>query len=198
MTADTMGIPRKTSYRFYIPILIIIAVVMFQMRNQVIPTLNALEGLVAQAGIFGPIILVLVIGVWLTLLLPGPLILGLAGTAYAHSPLLAILLSSLGVSLAQCMVFLLARFWVRDAVLGRIGHRVWFQKLAQQVEKKGAKGVFVVRILPVFPNTLCNYAFGLTKIPLVPYLLASWAGSLPLVTVLVLGTSGFIQFMEGY
>ena len=99
---------------------------------------------------------------------------------------------------AVIVSFFLARFWVRDAVLGRIGHRVWFQKLAQQVEKKGAKGVFVVRILPVFPNTLCNYAFGLTKIPLVPYLLASWAGSLPLVTVLVLGTSGFIQFMEGY
>ena len=71
-----------------------------------------------------------------------------------------------------------------------------FQKLSQTVDKNGARGVFVIRILPVFPNTLCNYALGLTNISFGPYILASMAGSLPLVTVLVLGTSGFIYLME--
>jgi uncharacterized membrane protein YdjX (TVP38/TMEM64 family) len=197
MTKVEEEMPRKKTWLWMVPLLAIAGVVIFQMRRQIVPTLNALETLVGQAGYFGPVLLVLVMGLWLTLLLPAPLILGLAGTVYAHSPFLAVLVSSMGVALAQCSAFILARFYFRQAVLNKLGHQLWFRKLDEQVEEKGAKGVVLIRVLPVFPNTLCNYAFGLTKISFGPYILASWAGSLPLVTVLVLGTSGFIQFMEG-
>jgi uncharacterized membrane protein YdjX (TVP38/TMEM64 family) len=197
VTEEIAQSPRKKTWLWAVPSLLIAAVVVFQMRRQIVPALNAVEVMVGKAGIFGPILLVLVIGLWLTFLLPAPLILGLAGTVYAHSPVLAVVVSSLGVGVAQCAAFILARFYFRKAVLGKLGHQPWFRKLDQKVDEKGAKGVFVIRILPVFPNTLCNYAFGLTKIRFGPYLLASWAGSLPLVTLLVLGTSGFILFLEG-
>lgn len=196
MNADTGARPSKIKWLVVGGLLAAAGYVLFQTRRQVVPALNALEAWVSEAGMLGPIILILVIGVWLALLLPAPLVLGIAGTAYAHNPLLAVLVSLLGVGLAQCSGFLLTRFYLRESVSNKLGHRVWFQKLSQTVDKNGARGVFVIRILPVFPNTLCNYALGLTNISFGPYILASMAGSLPLVTVLVLGTSGFIYLME--
>jgi uncharacterized membrane protein YdjX (TVP38/TMEM64 family) len=196
MNADTGARPSKIKWLVVGCLLAATGYLLFQMRRQVVPALNALEAWVSQAGMLGPILLILVIGVWLALLLPAPLVLGIAGTAYAHNPLLAVLVSSLGVGVAQCSGFLLTRFYLRESVSNKLGHRVWFQKLSQTVDKSGARGVFVIRILPVFPNTLCNYALGLTNIAFGPYLLASVAGSLPLVTVLVLGTSGLIHLME--
>lgn len=196
MNADTGARPSKIKWLVVGCLLAAAGYVLFQTRRQVVPALNALEAWVSEAGMLGPIILILVIGVWLALLLPAPLVLGIAGTAYAHNPLLAVLVSLLGVGLAQCSGFLLTRFYLRESVSNKLGHRVWFQKLSQTVDKNGARGVFVIRILPVFPNTLCNYALGLTNISFGPYILASMAGSLPLVTVLVLGTSGFIYLME--
>jgi len=196
MNADMGARPSKIKWLVVGCLLAAAGYVLFHMRRQVVPALNALEAWVSEAGMLGPIILILVIGVWLALLLPAPLVLGIAGTAYAHNPLLAVLVSLLGVGLAQCSGFLLTRFYLRESVSKKLGHRVWFQKLSQTVDKNGARGVFVIRILPVFPNTLCNYALGLTNISFGPYILASLAGSLPLVTVLVLGTSGFIYLME--
>ena len=197
MDAQTRGKPSKIKWLMIGCLLVVAGYVLYHMRRQVVPALNALEAWVAEAGVMGPIVLILVIGVWLALLLPAPLVLGLTGTAYAHNPLLAIMVSALGVGLAQCTGFLLTRFYLRDTVSQKLGHQAWFRKLSDTVEKNGARGVFIIRILPVFPNILCNYSLGLTNISFGPYILASVAGSLPLVTVLVLGTSGFIYLMEG-
>ena len=196
MDANTGARPSKIKWLVLGCLLAATGYLLFQMRRQVVPALNILETWVSQAGILAPVILILVIGVWLVLLLPAPLVLGIAGTAYAHNPLLAVLISLVGVGVAQCTGFLLTRFYLRESVYNKLGHRVWYQKLSQTVDKNGARGVLIIRLLPFFPNTLCNYALGLTNISFGPYLLASLAGSLPLVTVLVLGTSGFIHLLE--
>jgi uncharacterized membrane protein YdjX (TVP38/TMEM64 family) len=39
--------------------------------------------------------------------------------------------------------------------------------------------VFLTRLSPVFPFTLLNYAFGLTRVKLGQYVLASWIGMIP-------------------
>jgi uncharacterized membrane protein YdjX (TVP38/TMEM64 family) len=39
--------------------------------------------------------------------------------------------------------------------------------------------VLLTRLSPIFPFTLLNYAFGLTRIPLSQYVLASWVGMIP-------------------
>jgi len=47
------------------------------------------------------------------------------------------------------------------------------------VGKEGFKIVLLVRLSPVFPFNLLNYAFGLTNVRLWQYVLASWIGMLP-------------------
>ncbi len=43
----------------------------------------------------------------------------------------------------------------------------------------GWKIVGLTRLSPVFPFTLLNYAFGLTRVSLRDYVLASWIGMMP-------------------
>ena len=43
----------------------------------------------------------------------------------------------------------------------------------------GFKIVLLTRLSPLFPFTLLNYAFGLTKVRFRDYVLASWIGMLP-------------------
>jgi uncharacterized membrane protein YdjX (TVP38/TMEM64 family) len=188
--------PKKTSWFWGILLLATVALLIYQVRSLIVPALGAVEGLVYQAGAFGPILMVLATGIWITLLLPGPLILGLSGTLFADHPLVAIAVSSLGIALAQATAFILARSFMRQAVLDKVGHKPWFRWLSQKVEEKGAKGVLVIRLLPGFPNTLANYGFGVTKIKFWPYLLASWLGTLPLITVFILGAAEFIQILR--
>lgn len=39
--------------------------------------------------------------------------------------------------------------------------------------------MFLARLSPLFPFTLLNYAFGLTRVSLRDYVLASWIGMMP-------------------
>jgi len=47
------------------------------------------------------------------------------------------------------------------------------------VTSEGWKIVLLTRLSPVFPFTLLNYAFGLTRVRLRDYVLASWIGMMP-------------------
>ena len=57
--------------------------------------------------------------------------------------------------------------------------RVIFAAIDKAVAKEGWKIVGLTRLSPVFPFTLLNYAFGLTKVQLRHYMLASWIGMMP-------------------
>src|SRR5260370_29111326 len=54
-----------------------------------------------------------------------------------------------------------------------------FCALDPAVAAGGFKIVLLTRLSPLFPFTLLNYAFGLTKVRFRDYVLASWIGMLP-------------------
>ncbi len=74
--------------------------------------------------------------------------------------------------------FLLARSIARDAVSRRIEGDARFRAIDQAVGEEGRKIVFLLRLSPVFPFNLLNYALGLTRVRLADYLVAS-LGMLP-------------------
>lgn len=53
-----------------------------------------------------------------------------------------------------------------------------FQALQTAMEREGFKILVLVRLSPVFPYSLVNYAFGVTRLPLGKYALGSWIGML--------------------
>jgi uncharacterized membrane protein YdjX (TVP38/TMEM64 family) len=74
--------------------------------------------------------------------------------------------------------FLIARHLARDAVARRIEGDARFQAIDHAVGEQGRRIVFLLRLSPVFPFSLLNYALGLTRVRLVDYLVAS-LGMLP-------------------
>jgi uncharacterized membrane protein YdjX (TVP38/TMEM64 family) len=83
-----------------------------------------------------------------------------------------------GATLGATLSFLLARYAAREAVERRLEGNPRFQAIDHAVGQQGLKIVLLLRLSPIFPFNLLNYALGLTKIPLKSYLFAS-IGMLP-------------------
>src|SRR6185312_8262192 len=63
--------------------------------------------------------------------------------------------------------------------------------LLGRVERGGWRAVATIRLIPVIPHSLTNYALGLTRLKLAPYALGSLLGQLPLTIAYAdLGAAG--------
>jgi uncharacterized membrane protein YdjX (TVP38/TMEM64 family) len=71
------------------------------------------------------------------------------------------------------------RYLARDTITRKIESDERFAAIDKAVATEGWKIVGLTRLAPVFPFTLLNYAFGLTRVKLGHYVLASWVGMMP-------------------
>ena len=83
--------------------------------------------------------------------------------------------STLGATAAFLIGRTLARGWIEQ----RLASSEKFQAVDRAVGSQGFKVVLLMRLSPIFPFNLLNYAFGLTEVSLRNYVLASWIGMLP-------------------
>ena len=86
---------------------------------------------------------------------------------------------SVGSTLGATGAFLVGRYFARNWVASKIQNDKRFKAMDEAVAKQGLKIVFLIRLSPIFPFNLVNYAFGLTKVSLRNYILASWTGMIP-------------------
>jgi uncharacterized membrane protein YdjX (TVP38/TMEM64 family)/rhodanese-related sulfurtransferase len=124
---------------------------------------------VAEWGTAGMALFVLLYILATVLFLPGS-VLTLAGGAL-FGPWLGGMLCLIGATMGAGLSFLIARHlagaWVTRRAGGMVG------RLLAGVEAEGWRFVAFVRLVPIFPFNLLNYALGLTRIRLDHYLLAS-------------------------
>lgn len=111
------------------------------------------------------------------LMIPGALITMLAGVVYG--PWLGTAVVSPASVLGASVAFLLGRFTLRAAVERRMAGSRRFAALQTAMSREGFKILLLVRLSPVFPYSLVNYAFGITPLALGPYALGSWLAMLP-------------------
>ena len=135
----------------------------------------ALEAWIQGAGAWGPLLFVAVYAAGSVLFLPGS-VLTLAGGAL-FGPLLGTLYNLTGATLGATLAFLVARHLASDWVADKTGGRL--KQLINGVEGEGWRFVAFVRLVPLFPFNLLNYALGLTRIRLSHYVLATWVFMLP-------------------
>jgi uncharacterized membrane protein YdjX (TVP38/TMEM64 family)/rhodanese-related sulfurtransferase len=135
----------------------------------------ALEQWVTGAGIAGPLVFVGVYALGTVLFLPGS-VLTLAGGAL-FGPVAGTFYNLTGATLGAAFAFLVARYLAQDWVTRKAGGRM--KQLLDGVDAEGWKFVAFVRLVPLFPFNLLNYALGLTRIRLLHYLLASYLFMLP-------------------
>ncbi len=137
-----------------------------------------LEGLTAALsalGAWGPIIFILLFALATLLFLPGSLF-ALAGGAL-FGPIWGTFFNLLGATLGAVLAFGAARTLLGDWVRARMGPRL--RSLVTGVEKEGWRFVAFLRLVPLFPFNLVNYALGLTRIRLPVYGLTTFFAMAP-------------------
>lgn len=135
----------------------------------------ALEQWVNSAGMAGPLVFMLIYAIGTVLFLPGSA-LTLAGGAI-FGPVLGTLYNLTGATIGATIAFLIARYLAAGWVEHKTGGRL--KQLKQGVEGEGWRFVAFVRLVPLFPFNLLNYALGLTRIKLSHYIIASYICMLP-------------------
>lgn len=136
-------------------------------REQLDPAL--IESSVRDLGLWAPLAHVVLFAIGTVLFVPGA-IFGLTGGAL-FGPFWGTLLNLTGATLGATASFLIARYLAADWVRRQAGGRL--ERLIEGVEAEGWHFVAFVRLVPLFPFNLLNYALGLTRIPLTHYILAS-------------------------
>jgi uncharacterized membrane protein YdjX (TVP38/TMEM64 family) len=127
-------------------------------------------------GPWGPAVFVVGYAAAVVGFVPGSLLTLAAGALFGLAQgTLLVLLGATGGSIAA---FLLARHVARDAVASRVEGDPRFAAIDRAIEREGRRIVFLLRLSPVFPFSLLNYALGLTRVRLVDYAVAS-LGMLP-------------------
>ena len=131
--------------------------------------LATIERELQRFGVWAPILFLLLYALGTVLFVPGS-VLTLAGGAL-FGPIWGTLWNLTGATLGATLAFLIARYLASDWVAACSSDRLG--RLIRGVEEEGWRFVAFVRLVPLFPFSLVNYAFGLTRIRLREYVLAS-------------------------
>lgn len=139
--------------------------------------LESFKEWVAGAGAIGYVLYVLVYVVCCVLLVPAlALTLG-AGAIFGFAAGSIIVL--IGATLGATLAFLLARTVLRHRVERMTANNAKFRALDRAITREGTKIMWLVRLSGFPPFTWVNYAFGLTGIRLMPFLLTTFFGIIP-------------------
>jgi uncharacterized membrane protein YdjX (TVP38/TMEM64 family) len=120
------------------------------------------------------------IGVYIVatvLFVPGSIL--TLGAGFVYGVLLGTVWVSIGSIIGATAAFIVGRYFARSWVSGKLSGNKRFAAIDEAVGDEGWKIVGLTRLSPIFPFNLLNYAYGLTKVSLRDYFLASWIGMLP-------------------
>ena len=131
-----------------------------------------IEGL----GFWAPVVFVVGYVVATVALVPGALLTLAAGALFGLLKGTATVF--VGATLGAALAFLVSRYVARTAVQQRLQNRFRFETVDRAVAQHGFRVVLLLRLSPLFPFNLLNYALGLTRVRFSDYVAAS-IGMLP-------------------
>jgi uncharacterized membrane protein YdjX (TVP38/TMEM64 family) len=132
---------------------------------------------VRGTGPWGPVVLALAYVVATVLFVSGAVM--TLGSGFLFGLAVGTLTVSLGSIVGASAAFGIGRWIARGWVQRKLAHSRRWQALDEAVGRQAFKTVLLVRLSPVFPFVLTNYAFSLTNIRFREFFLASWIGTLP-------------------
>lgn len=146
-----------------------LAIIWFGLHRELLQP-AALARELRRFGGWAPLVFIIIYALGTVLFAPGSL-LTLAGGAI-FGPIWGTLWNLTGATLGATLAFLLARNVASAWVAARSGENL--DRLMRGVDQEGWRFVAFVRLVPLFPFNLINYALGLTRIGLRDYVLASF------------------------
>jgi uncharacterized membrane protein YdjX (TVP38/TMEM64 family) len=143
---------------------------------------EALQSWLLGLGLWGVLIFTLILTVVTFLPAPDwPLPIA-AGYVYGFW---AFPLTYASIAFASMLAFLAARYLLRDKIRSLLIRRPKYRKLDRAVAEDGWQVVVLMRLSPIVPFNLQNYALGVTAIPFLQYLTATLIGIAPGIAIYV-------------
>lgn len=152
---------------------VVAAALLLPSKGYIVTALTWFETL----GPWGPVLLSFFYVAATILFLPGSIITLGAGALFGVWK--GFLAAWIGANLGACAAFLLGRTLARDWVDRKASTHPRFSAIENAVSGEGFKIVLLLRLSPVFPFNLLNYALGLTKVPFWKYATATLIGMIP-------------------
>ena len=121
-------------------------------------------------GIWGPIIFVATYALATIAWIPGSALTVAAGVAFGVVQ--GTLCAWIGASIGATAAFLIGRYVARDRIARRIEGNATLAAVDRAVAQQGLKIALLLRLSPVFPFVLLNYALGLTRVTTRDYVVA--------------------------
>lgn len=147
---------------------------------------NDIRDLVSSAGAWGPLVFIALQMIQVLIApIPGQ-VTGLVG-GLLFGTALGVLYTTIGATIGFTLIFVLSRRLGRPFVEKFVGERT-LERLDYLSGRTGALLLFVIYLLPAFPDDVISFAAGLTRIPLQILIAVSLAGRLP--GYLVLSAAG--------
>ncbi len=147
---------------------------------------------VIKQGSLAPVVFFLIqIGQVIISPIPGNLT-ALAGGAL-FGGLYASLLSGLGIILGSMIAFYLARIFGKPLVIKFVGESI-FNKYGKVFQKKSALSLFILFLLPFFPDDALCFLAGISNINFKLFLILTVIGRLPNIVFASLVGSGIFSF----
>ena len=152
-----------------------------------LPDTEVVRRTISGTGLTGLAVFVVAYVVCSLLVVPKGVLSIAAGLAWGLVP-------SVGVVMVGALLGAVTAFWVgrwlgRDAVARLAGDQLG--RLDEQVARHGVAAIVIVRLIPVIPFTVINYAAGLTAVRFGPYLVGTAIGIVPgTVAYVALGAYG--------
>ena len=151
--------------------------------------IDAIAHTATSAGPAGPFIFIAAYAVATLALIPASALTLAAG--FIYGPVTGTAIVSAASTLGATLAFLVSRYLARPFVIQKLQGFPKLAAIQSKVSEDGAKVVFLLRLSPLVPFTLLNYALGVTEVPLASYIGTSWAGMLPgTVAYVYLGSTG--------
>ncbi|MBH0110093.1 TVP38/TMEM64 family protein [Salinibacterium sp. NG22] len=164
----------STLWRAGVLLVIFVAIVVVALTVQ-LPSVDEIHEWTQSAGSLG--IALFVIGYALLTLTPIPKsVLSMAG-GVAWGLWVGTLIVLIGALIGATLSFWLGRVLGRDAVEHFTGGRV--RAVDEMLQRRGLLSVIALRLIPVLPFTLINYAAGLTAVRIRDYALGTVIGIIP-------------------
>lgn len=148
--------------------------------RQIAPRLLPLVQSVHQLGPVGPLLFILIYIVAVVALIPGAWLTIAGGAVFGILP--TTVYSFIGATIGSTAAFLLGRHAARRFVADHFASMPRFSAIERAVSAEGRRIIVLLRLCPVAPFNVLNYALGLSTISVRDFVLAS-AGMLPTTIV---------------
>ena len=152
---------------------LVVAGALFLVGRELGGYVNQFLAWVEGLGAWAPVIFILGYAVATVAFIPGSALTLAAGATFGLGE--GALYAFTGALLGCNVAFLIARYAARSWVEGKLEGKPRFRTIDRAVGRDGGKIVALLRLSPLFPFVLLNYALGLTNVKFSHYFWASFA-----------------------